>query len=266
MGKDSRFEFDLPAFADQYGFQPVIVYHCLKFLEKEGYLLLTEGIRQPSKVYIKAEKEELYRFQVEHAAFDIFIKTLLRSYGGILSDFIPVSEPEIARRCNITPEMTISNLKHLEKLRVLDYLPQTDKPQIIFSQARTDTRYLSISDENYRDRLQGAEKRLEKLIGYVETTNKCRSQLLLAYFGEVDAKRCGKCDVCIERNKISLNEMEFNNIVELVKPLLRSRACSLEEIVAVAGRVNEDKVLRALQWLVENEKIIIDKERKYKWN
>jgi ATP-dependent DNA helicase RecQ len=266
MGKDNRFDFDLPAFADQYGFQPVIVYHSLKFLEKEGYLLLNDGIRQPSKVYIKAEKEELYRFQVEHASFDIFIKTLLRSYGGILSDFIPVSETEIARRCNITPDMAISNLKHLEKLRILDYLPQTDKPQIIFSQARTDTRYLSISDENYRDRLKGAGLRLEKMIGYVEGTNKCRSQLLLAYFGEVDAKRCGKCDVCIERNKISLNEMEFDNIVEMVKPLLRSRSCSLEEIVAVAGRVNEDKVLRALQWLVENEKIIIDKERKYKWN
>ncbi|MCX6279656.1 MAG: RecQ family ATP-dependent DNA helicase, partial [Bacteroidetes bacterium] len=265
MGKDDRYDFDLPAFADHYGFQPVIVYHSMKFLEKEGYLLLNEGIHQPSRVFIKADKEALYRFQVEHAPYDFFIKTMLRSYGGILSDFIPVSEPELARRCNLTPEIVIRNLNHLEKLQILDYLPKSDKPQIIFVQERIDLRNLSISNENYRDRLKEAEKRMEKMIAYAEHTNKCRSQTLLAYFGEFDARRCGKCDVCIERNKISLNELEFNNVVNLIKPLLRSRSYSLEEIVLAAGQVNEDKVLRAIQWLVENEKIIIDKERKYSW-
>ena len=265
MGKDDCYDFDIAAFADQYEFQSVIAYNSLKLLEKEGYLLLNEGFHQPSKVFIKAGKEELYRFQVEHAPYDFFIKTMLRSYGGILSDFISVNEPELARRCNLTPENVISNLRHLEKLQILDYKPQTDKPQIIFVQERIDLRYLSISNENYRDRYKEAENRLEKMISYAESTNKCRSQALLAYFGDCGTKRCGKCDVCIERNKISLNELEFNNIVNIIKPLLRSRPYSLEEIVAAAPQVNEDKMLRAIQWLVENEKIIIDKERKYSW-
>ncbi len=266
MGKDDHHDFDLPLFADQYGFQPVRVYHCLKFLEKEGYIILNEGFHQPSRVFIKAGREELYRFQVEHASLDHFIKTLLRSYGGILTDFISVSENEIARRSGLTTAQVTTNLNYLEKVRILDYLPQTDKPQILYAQERIDTRYLMISREHYHDRKAAAGKRLEEMISYAGSGNKCRSQILLAYFGESNQRRCGKCDVCIERNKISLNEMEFSQIVDFLKPILKTRECTLEEMVAATETTDEDKVLRALQWLIENEKIVMTPGRKYKWN
>jgi ATP-dependent DNA helicase RecQ len=266
MGKDGCHDFDLPLFSEQYCFQPVEVFHSLKFLEKEGYIQLTEGLQRPSRIFIKADKEELYRYQVEHEPFDNFIKTLLRSYGGILSDFTTISENELSRRCNIPVDKVISNLVFLEKVKLLDYIPSTDKPQVVYTQERTDTKYLTISPEIHRDRKKAAEDRLELMISYAETFTKCRSQVLLAYFGEFDSMRCGKCDVCIERNKISLNELEFDQIVEYLKPLLKSRACSLEEMVESAGNINEDKVLRALQWLIENDKIVMLPDRKYKWN
>jgi ATP-dependent DNA helicase RecQ len=265
MGRDHQYDFDLAAFAGQYNFQPVIVYNCLKFLEKEGFVMMTEGIHHPSKVYIKAHKEELYRFQVENEPFDHFIKTMLRSYSGILSDFITFSESELARRSNLSKEKVISHLKHLAKLRMLDYIPQTEKPQIIYMQERLDSRNLTISPENYKDRYKDAEFRLKKMIAYAEDKHKCRSQAWLAYFGECQTKRCGKCDVCIERNKISLNEMEFNSIVSIIKPLLKMNPCRLEELVAATGPVNEDKLIRAVQWLVDNGKISVDLERKYSW-
>lgn len=265
MGKDLQFDFDLASFAEQYKFQPVTVFNCLKFLEKEGFVMMTEGLRHPSRVFIKAQKEELYRFQVEHEPFDHFIKTMLRSYSGILSGFIVFNEAELARRSNLTLEKTTGHLKHLSRLQIIDYIPQTDKPQVVFMQERLDTRDLTISPANYKDRRKDAEKRLEKMIGYAEATNKCRSQALLAYFGECHTKRCGKCDICIERNKISLNEMEFDNIVDMIKPLLKSKSCTLDELVAAALQVNEDKVLRAVQWLVDNEKIVLNPDRKYSW-
>jgi ATP-dependent DNA helicase RecQ len=190
---------------------------------------------------------------------------MLRSYSGILSDFIPFSEAELSRRSNIGIEKVIANLTHLVKLQILDYVPRTDKPQIIYLQERLDSRDLTISPENYKDRFRDAEKRLEKMVRYVESTNKCRSQDLLAYFGECHTKRCGKCDVCIERNKISLNEMEFDNIILIIKPLLKKKAYTLEELVDQADPINEDKVIRAIQWLVDNEKITIDYEHKYRW-
>ncbi|HVR65371.1 MAG TPA: DNA helicase RecQ [Verrucomicrobiae bacterium] len=40
-------------------------------------------------------------------------------------------------------------------------------------------------------------RKLEALIGFCETTQ-CRRQVLLSYFGESPAGRCGNCDTCLE--------------------------------------------------------------------
>ncbi len=264
-GKDLHFDFDLSTFADQYRFPSVTVYNSLRFLEKEGLVMLTDAFHNPSRIFIKAGKEDLYRFQVENEPFDHFIKTLLRSYSGILSDFVKFSETELARRSDLPLEKVVSTLKHLEKLQIIDYIRQTDNPQLIYLQERYDPKDLSISPEHYQNRLKDAVARMESMIAYVESTHKCRSQMLLAYFGETDTRRCGKCDVCIERNKISLNELEFDNIVGVLKPMLTSRPASLEEMVEAVGNTNEDKVLRAVQWLLDNEKIEPDETNKYCW-
>ncbi len=264
-GKELQLEFDITAFSEQYKFSTVIVFNSLKFLEKEGYLLLTDALHQPSRIFIKADKESLYRFQVENEFYDHFLKTILRSYSGVFSDFVRISEPEIARRMNIKTEEVKKHLNRLEQLHILDYAPQTDQPRIIFLTERLDIKDIHISQENYNDRLKDSGQRLEAMIDYAQSEAKCRSQALLAYFGEYSENRCGKCDICIERNKINLNEMEFDNFVKQIKPLLQTSSMTLEEIVESMTPMKEDKVISAIQWLADNEKITQNKDRKYRW-
>jgi ATP-dependent DNA helicase RecQ len=104
------------------------------------------------------------------------------------------------------------------------------------------------------------------MIWYAESTHKCRSQALLAYFGESEARRCGKCDVCIQRNKIEITDFEFNAILKEIKPALKTSPCSIQELVEMVKDVDEDKVIRAIQWLLDNEKIEVNTDRKYLWN
>jgi len=94
---------------------------------------------------------------------------------------------------------------------------------------------------------------------------KCRSQILLNYFNENNAKRCGQCDICLERNKLQLNELEFDGIIEMIKPFLIKEEKSLEEIVNIGKGINEDKMLIAIQWLIDNNKIEMTHEQKFKW-
>jgi ATP-dependent DNA helicase RecQ len=264
-GKDYMAEFDIGDFSENYNFPPLIVYNALKFLEKEGYLVLGEAVRTPSRIYIKTDKESLYRFQVENAFFDPFIKTLLRSYSGIFSEFSSIREEDLAKRTNLTPDKVVEFLVKLAKLQVIDYIPRSENPRIVFTENRIESKDLTISPEYYRDRLKDAQRRTDAMIHYAESTHKCRSQALLAYFGEGDARRCGKCDVCIQRNKIELTDLEFNSLLKEIKPLLKTKPCSLEELVVMASSVSEDKVIRAIQWLLDNEKIEMDRERRYLW-
>jgi len=202
---------------------------------------------------------------VANESLDHFLKTLLRSYPGLFTDFVIIREAELAKRLNIKSDQIVRNLKFLAKQGILDYLPQTSKPAITYLQERLDAKNLHISPENYRFRLQEATKRLDAMISYVKSTHKCRSQSLLAYFGETNAKRCGKCDVCLERNKLSLNEREFDEVISRIKPLLKQKPCTLEEIVNTASPIHEDKVLLAIRWLVDNEKIIPQPNQTYQW-
>ncbi len=264
-GMDESFEFEISGFSEQFNFQAVIVYSALRFMEKEGYVMLNEGMNNPSRIFIKANKENLYRFQVANESLDHFLKTLLRSYPGLFTDFVIIREAELAKRVTMKTEQVVKNLKFLAKQGILDYMPQRSKPAITYLQERLDPKNLHISPENYRIRLQEATKRLDAMVSYIESIHKCRSQSLLTYFGEINAKRCGKCDVCLERNKLSLNEREFDEVINRIKPKLKEKPATLEEIVAAASPVHEDKVLLAIRWLLDNEKIISSKDQTYSW-
>ena len=59
--------------------------------------------------------------------------------------------------------------------------------------------------------------------------------------------------------------MEFDEILKLIKPLLKVGAATLEDLVAAGNLYHEDKVLMVIRWLMDNEKIDKDRDGKYGW-
>ena len=264
-GRDQSFNFDINSFCSNYNLSFQSVMFSLKFIEKEGYLLLNEMTDSDSKIFFKTSKEDLYKFQVENAKYDKFIKVLLRSYSGLFTEFVKINEEDIARRTNLKREDIEKQLSQLEKFDIIIYQKKNSKPQVIFLTERIDSKNLYISDETYKIRKENAEGRLNSVINYIQNDNKCRSIQLLKYFDEEQSKRCGKCDVCIERNKIELSELEFDTVVDKIKPTLLNSSLTIEEIAALIPQVNDDKVIKVVQWLLDNDKLNYDHQNKLKW-
>jgi len=264
-GKDQQFDFDIQDFSTKYRMNSATVFNALKIMEKEGYLLLGSELESPSKVIFNVDHNELYTFQVEHPAWDPFIKLLLRSYGGIFTDFARINEKELARRVNTTEDKIILGLKNMEKMGLVTYVQSTNKPQILMISDRVETKSLSLSDKNYGNRKKAALRRMQAVLDYIQSANHCRSQLLLKYFGESDAQRCGMCDVCLDRNRINVSELEFNEILEMIKPALKDRPHALNELLFIAKQFPEDKVINVVMWLVDNEKLDVNEGQMYSW-
>lgn len=264
-GKNLAFPFDIYRFSETYNFKPNIVFNALKFLEKDGLLVMNDTIGTPSRVCFRMQKDDLYRFQVENARYDAFIKLILRSYGGLFTDFVKISETELANRGGLSKEDVVKYLQLLHKMEVLEYIPVKTSPEIIYTVERMDIKDISISPANYRIRKEAAQKRLEKVLEYT-TSNHCRAQLLLDYFGETDSKRCGKCDVCVERNKAELSELEMDTIVNIIKPYLSDQPHNDFEVVKLVQGIPEEKILKALQWLKDNNKIKQAGGNRFIWN
>lgn len=263
FGKDQVFEFSMGLFASRFSLQITEVYNSLKILQREGYLELTDELDNPSKVYFKVDRDELYKFQVANADFDGFIKLLLRSYTGLFTNYVSVDEKLLAQRANISPDTVYQFLTRLRTQKIIDFIPQKKTPFIIFTKERIDMDRLKISKENYLDRKHDYLQRIEAMIHYASSGHKCRSQLLLEYFGEMDSVRCGKCDVCMARNELNVSSYEFDALTEKIQKVL-AKPCFYEELIQqVDGK--EETVVKIIRWLLENEKIFYRVDNRMEW-
>jgi len=193
--------FDMKHLCDTYKLDPILVFHSMKTLEREGYITFTDAIYQPSRVMITVSKEELYRYEVAHPEHEQFIKLILRMYGGMFEGFVRIKESEIAPRLNTNELKVAAIFNDLMKKDLLHYQPQTDRPLLTFTAPRADAKSLYIAPENLALLRKTAQSRIDAMSLFVQDTTTCRQQKLLAYFGEQDAPVCGKCDVCKKKTE-----------------------------------------------------------------
>jgi len=265
-GKGEQFDFDLSDFSRNYNFQPKVTYNALKFLERQAYITLNEGIHSPTKIQFRLNGNDLYKFQVANGRYDIFIKFLLRTYSGLFDSPVRISLLQIAKAFKSEAKQIHLILESLHKLEVINYYPEKTKPQITYLTERLPLSDLRISPEIYKNRRAVAKNRVKTVIDYTTTANKCRNQLLLAYFGEDIGTRCGKCDVCLRRNNAALSELEFDNAVEIIKPILSVRNLTLDELIFETSGEDIENLLAAVSWLRDNNKIREDSQHRLYWN
>ena len=263
-GKDIVFEFNLYDFVAKFRLPVIETYNSLQFLQREGYMEFTEEINNPSRVHFIVSRDDLYKFQVANESFDGFIKLLLRSYTGMFSEFVPINEEALSRKSAATRETIYQYLVKLSSLNIIRYIPGKKSALVIFTEERLVRKALMISPDNYLNVKEKYEIRLDKMIGYADTDNHCRSVYLLDYFGE-ESDRCGTCDVCRERNELELSKYEFDIILEEIKSVLSEKNPDPEELVKLID-YPEDRVIKVIRWLLDHNKILPDMDHKLKWN
>ena len=264
-GEMSTFNFELSDFCSYYSLTALETHHTLKILEKEGYISLSDSFNNPSKIKILTNKTELYRFQLENPKLDPFIQLIIRSYSGVFTDFIKIDEFLLARRMNTEKSIVKKGLQALERFEILSYSPASNSPRLTFLSPRLAEKEIVLTNENYFMRKKMAQKRIEAMVNYVQSQSKCRSQVLLEYFGEKKSRRCGICDVCEKRTEIDINEYHFNSIIKIIKPIMQKESLSINEILSHIDTMNSERAIKAIRWLLDNGKIISDKNNKLSW-
>ncbi len=262
-GKENVFDFSMSEFVSKYRLPVIETYNSLLFMQREGYMEFTEEINNPSRVHFIVSRDDLYKFQVANESFDVFIKLLLRSYTGMFSEFVPINEETLAKKTAATRDTIYQFLVRLSSLNIIRYIPGKRTALVIFTEERLERKALMLSPDNYLYVKEKYEQRLEKMIDYAESENRCRSVIILDYFGE-ESDRCGICDVCRERNELDLSKYEFDIILEEIKSVLSKKNPDAEELVRMI-EYPEEKVIKVIRWLLDHNKLIPEKDHKLKW-
>ena len=261
-GENVSYPFVIMDFANRYGFNVVEVFHTLKILEKEGFLVLSDSFDEPSKVMIKASRDDIYGFQVNNPKYSELIKCMLRSLPGVMTDFVRINEETLARKAGLTADMIAEQLKKLESYNFLSYSPRNDKPQLLFLSEFVDAKHFGLSRENYYDRKKDAEARVKAVVDFVNNDEECRSVQLLRYFNEKTKKSCGRCDVCMRKVD---NRVPYNKIEEKVLSVMSETAQSMKDVLVKCSEFEESKVLDAIRFLVDNGVLQLERDSTVRW-
>lgn len=198
--------FNIHDFCARQHLWPGTVAGALRLLQQNGYLTLTDAQENPARIMFTIHRDDLYKLRVERSDLDHIIRTLLRLYNGVFTEFRPIDEGEIAVWSGYTVDKVKELLKRLWQLRVIRYVPSNRSPILFFDRERLPRADLYIAPETYRRRQELMRERFARMTAYAENETECRSTVLERYFGSEDAAACGVCDVCLAQRRAEKRE------------------------------------------------------------
>ena len=257
-GAGQSFDFDIKDFSENYKLHHLQVFYALKKMEDEGLLAFNESYYHPSQLHIPIDHTELYKFQVAYSQFDPVVKALLRLYGGeMFGHFVSIAEYHLAKFMNIPGAEVVSQLTKLDELGIIVYNRQKDIPQVVFTLPRQDPAYLSVNKAVLQQREQLAKRKVASVIQYVKHQERCRTALLLEYFGEDYNEKCGICDTCI-RQKKKQEVVHVDRYHQLIDHLLVEGPLLVEDIMEKINPTDRDTFLQVIRDMVDRDELKYD--------
>ena len=165
----------------------------LHLLTQAGYICFQEEQEIQPRVKILISRREISEYGLSEQQYQL-LEILMRRYSGIFTDlqYIYLGDEAINQRGNT---QDIHNLLvSLAQRHIITYIPHNTANTISMTRDRQREIYLPINI--YDNHRQQYIEKLKAMVEYADNTTYCRSQLLLSYFGELDAPTCGTCDVC----------------------------------------------------------------------
>lgn len=253
------YEFNLSEFAYKNNLHLIKTYNAINILQKEDIIYISNKSSTYSKVMFIVNSEYIFRYKNKNKYLDIFISSLLRSYGGITDSMTKINMFNFSKRIKISYKQLDSNLKKLEKDNIIKY-ESTGKGQLIkFIVPKREKYTIGRISKSIKNRNDRVKTRIDAMISYVYENNICRNHQMLEYFDQDLGENCGICDVCRKKKKKHIYE---NNIESRIISILKLKELSSREIVNNLN-VDDKQVLYYIKKMLENKDIKINDNNKY---
>ncbi len=258
-GFGTTYPLNFNVFCATYQLNSMLTYNALKILDRNSVVALTESFSKKATVFFKIEKEDLFRYIDEHPKLKDFVKTLLRTYGGIFEHDIKINTVLLAKKLNIDESVITKGLEKLATDDVIDYKGSHSDLELTFLVPRDDDRTVNRFAKNIMEQNTLKEHQIAQTLLYIENNKVCRSIQLLSYFGEENSVACGRCDVCLHTQQTP-NNLKLDK--ERITKFLTTQNANSRTIQR-ALKLENRLVLIVLQELLEDGILIINDQNQY---
>lgn len=251
-GLGCTFAFNLDEFCRNFKHFPVQADSALKILTRAGYLEYTDEQDNASRILFTIHRDELYKLRETDPETEKLINVILRSYTGLFTDYAYINEDSLAIRSGLTRQRIYEILLMLTRRHILHYIPRKKTPYIIYTRERQEAGRLAINRDIYEERKESYITRIKAMTEYATAEDKCRSRMLLRYFGEKNEHNCGLCDVCLSKHHSGMKLGEFQEMENQIREQLETSPLSAATLL---NRINgeREKAERVLSYLLSEE-------------
>ncbi|RKE94933.1 RecQ family ATP-dependent DNA helicase [Ichthyenterobacterium magnum] len=261
-GVSSTHQFYFNDFCKVYEFNTTKAFKALQTLDRNSIIKLSQQFNYQTKLQFIVSNNTLLNYIENNKQFEIIVKSILRTYGGIFEHQLKINLTLIATKASTTENIVLSTLQQLKKDNIIEFHFSNTDSEITFLQPREDEKTINRIASVVEQQLNLKKEQIKAVINYINNNTTCKNIQLLNYFGEDFKANCGKCSVCRDKENttktVNLKTIENNIVFALEKAQLNSR-----ELVEQLN-YNEAEVLKVLQLMIEHQIIEITFANTYK--
>ncbi len=261
-GKDLSFDFNFADFCSHYKLHPIKTYNTLQLLDRISIIRLSQQFQKVASIKFLTTSHQLFDYLRENPHLDSVVKAILRTYGGIMENKLPINMITISEKAGAKEAEIIEILKKLHKDKVAEFDYRQNDASITFLVPREDENTLYPFSKYIKEQARNKTQKVDSLLEYVKNGEICRSKQLLNYFGEVKVENCGICDVCLRKIKPAGKEDVRRIYKEIIGQLETGQKNSRELVKEISFK--EEEILNVLQLLIEKDIVVLTANNCYK--
>jgi len=218
----------------------------LNFLHNQEIIYFNEN-KSLSSLQLLMQADEIDQLPQKDA---YFLELMLRTISGITTHKVMFSEQQVSNKIGVSLHLIKERLKELQQKNYVEYIDGA-LSSIKFLKPRDEriinSAYWKLFEHIQKNKIQ----KWEEMKFYIEDNQYCKMKLILAYFGEKNAKNCGQCSVC-EKNKQSIFG---KNISIQILNLLTKKPSTIEELSIQLSYHSKENILENLIFLLDSGKV-----------
>ena len=256
--------FDLEVFCQHYDLSFWRAKEALSWLADLGYLDINSSLREPSRLQVTANRDELLDMLDPHPKFSAVLKTALRMYEGLYSSPQRVHEPDIANKADMRAEEVVDVLRIMESKGWVAYFGSQEGSGVKILGRREWSKRLVLDYKRYDALHRGRMERAKSMIGLAEASE-CRQRYILEYFEQEGTEPCGHCDICLGSQRSELEHEIQSKYVNAIEGLTKFQPLSPGEIILAFPLYRKKAILALMNDLLKEGRLVL-KDDLLSWN
>ncbi|WP_047547264.1 ATP-dependent DNA helicase RecQ [Psychroserpens sp. Hel_I_66] len=248
-GELTTHRFNFSDFCKAYDFKSSKTFNALQILDRNSIIKLSQQFNYKTKLQFIVSNNAMFSYLETHKQFNIVVKTILRTYGGIFEHQLAINLTLVSDKSSVDEKHIIAMLHQLHKDGIVDFLFSNTDSEVVFLQPREDDKTINRIANVVEQQQRLKREQIDAVLNYIENDSICKNRQLLHYFGEKTNVDCGICSVCAvgktSEVKIETRTLRTRLILELENSPLSSR--QLVETLPFS----KDDVFKTLKSLLE---------------